>query len=139
MSRSSRFAAVYGVVVGALMLAQWAFFLATGQVPELQSEPWRIALHLAAEFITAIGLIVAGIALLRCTPWSQKAYLVFTGMLLYSVIVSPGYFAQQGQWALVAMFALLLVLAVTAVLSLGSAVGSREPDAARGRHGPAIS
>jgi hypothetical protein len=33
-------------------------------------------------------------------------------MLTYSVIASPGYFAQQGQWALVAMFAVLLVLAI---------------------------
>lgn len=39
-------------------------------------------------------------------------------MLLYSVIVSPGYFAQLGQWALVGMFALLLVLAVASIGSL---------------------
>ena len=31
-------------------------------------------------------------------------------MLLYSVIVSPGYFAQEAQWALVGMFAALLAL-----------------------------
>jgi hypothetical protein len=41
--------------------------------------------------------------------------MVFAGMLIYSVIVSPGYFAQQGQWALVAMFAVLLVLAIVSV------------------------
>lgn len=113
-----KFPGIYAIVVGILMFAQWIFFLATGQVPELQSEPWRIALHLAAEFITAAGLIVAGVAVLRRTAWGSKVYLFFVGMLAYSVIASPGYFAQQGQWALVVMFAILLILAVAAVLNV---------------------
>jgi hypothetical protein len=49
--------------------------LATGQVPELLTEPYRIALHLVAEFGTAAGLIMAGIALLRRLAWARKAYL----------------------------------------------------------------
>jgi hypothetical protein len=44
-----------------------------------------------------------------------KTYLFFVGMLACSVISSQGYFAQQGQWALVAMLAGLIVLAVCAV------------------------
>ena len=110
-----KFSAIYGIFVGTMMFAQWAFFLASGQVPELQTEPWSIAMHLAAEFITAAGLILSGWGLLIHKSWGAKAYLVFAGMLVYSVIVSPGYFAQQGQWALVAMFAILLALAVTSV------------------------
>lgn len=110
-----KFAGIYAVFVGVMMFAQWTFFLATGQVPELQSEPWRIALHLAAEFITAAGLVVAGVGLLRRNRWSQKAYLFFAGMLGYSVIASPGYFAQLGQWALVGMFGLLLILMIGSV------------------------
>jgi len=34
---------------------------------------------------------------------------------VYTVIVSPGYFAQQGQWPLVAMFAVLLILALVSL------------------------
>jgi hypothetical protein len=113
-----KFSGIYGIFVGVMMLAQWAVFLAAGQVPELQTEPWRIALHLAAEFITAGGLIVSGTALLKRTAWGAKTYLVFAGMLLYSVIVSPGYFAQQGQWALVGMFAILLILTVGSIFPL---------------------
>lgn len=56
-----KFAGWYGIVVGFLMVGQWLFFLATGQVPELQTEPVRIAFHLAGEFLTALGLIVSGI------------------------------------------------------------------------------
>jgi len=33
-------------------------------------------------------------------------------MLLYTVIVSPGYFGQLGQWVFVLMFAVLVVLTV---------------------------
>ncbi len=113
-----KFAGIYGIFVGVLMFAQWAFFLSTGQVPELQSEPYRIAFHLAAEFATAAGLIVAGIALLRHLAWGAACYLFFAGMLGYSVIASPGYFAQQGQWVLVGMFAVLLGLAVSTALSV---------------------
>jgi hypothetical protein len=107
-----KFPAVYGICVGLMMLAQWIFFIAAGQVPELQTEPYRIAFHLAAEFFTAAGLIVSGIALLKGAPWGGKACLIFTGMLTYTVIISPGYFAQQGQWALVGMFVVLLILAL---------------------------
>lgn len=110
-----KFSGIYAIAVGALMLAQWAFFLATGQVPELQSEPWRIALHLAAEFLTATGLIIAGWGVLCRSGWAAKTYLFFAGMLGYSVIASPGYFAQQGQWGLVAMFAILFILMLASV------------------------
>lgn len=103
---------IYGIFVGLMMLAQWVFFLATGQVPELQTEPWRIAFHLVAEFITAIGLIVSGGMLMKRVAWGARSYLFFSGMLAYTVIASPGYFAQQGQWPLVVMFVVLLALSL---------------------------
>ena len=111
-----RFAAWYSILVGTLMLGQWGFFLGAGQVPELKTEPLRIAFHLAGEAATAISLIVSGIALLRRTTWGRNAAVASLGMLTYTVLVSPGYFAQLGQWAFVAMFAALLGLTL---LSLG--------------------
>lgn len=116
-----KFAGIYAIVVGLMMIAQWSFFLITGRVPELQSEPIRLAFHLTAEFITAFGLLASGFGLLRRTTWASKGYLVFGGMLLYSVIVSPGYFAQQGQWIFVVMFGLLLVLALWSMFTMGKA------------------
>jgi hypothetical protein len=113
-----KFAAWFGIIVGALMLAMWTFFLGTGQVPELVTEPYRIALHLAGEFATAIALIIAGIALLKNTNWGRSLYFVAAGMLLYTLIVSPGYYAQQGQWAFVGMFVLLLLLDLFSIFGL---------------------
>ena len=104
------FAAVYVLVVGTAMLGMWSYSLLKGQVPELRTEPLRILFHLAGECITAAALLAAGIGLLLDTCWAFEAYLISIGMLFYTVIVSPGYFAQKGQWAMVGFFALLLAL-----------------------------
>jgi hypothetical protein len=116
-----KFAGVYGILIGVLMAAQWAFFLAAGQVPELVTAPLEIAFHLAAELVTALGLAISGAGLLKRAAWARQAYLLFAGMLAYSAIVSPGYFAQQGQWLLVAMFGAILALAAGSVWSLREA------------------
>jgi peptidoglycan/LPS O-acetylase OafA/YrhL len=105
-----RAAAIYAIVVGLLMFGQWAMFLATGNVPELQTEPIRISFHLAGEFITAGLLVASGLGLLTLKKWGYHVFLLSMGMLLYTIIVSPGYFAQLGQWVFVVMFALLVVL-----------------------------
>ncbi len=110
-----KFTGWYSIAVGILMLAQWGFFLAAGQVPEAQTEPIRLAFHLAAEVATALALIASGAALLRGVKWGRTAAFVALGMLTYTVIVSPGYFAQQGAWPMVVMFAALLVLALTSM------------------------
>ena len=104
------FSAWFSILVGVLMFGQWGFFLASGSVPEVQTEPIALAFHLAAEFITALLLIISGSALLRGRPQARDLSLAAAGMLAYTVIVSPGYFAQLGQWPLVAMFTVLLIL-----------------------------
>ena len=111
-----RVAAIYAIVVGVLMFGQWAMFLFTGNVPELQTEPIRIAFHLAGEFTTAALLVVGGFGLLTARKWGYHVFLLSMGMLLYTIIVSPGYFGQLGQWVFVLMFAVLVVLTVLVVV-----------------------
>ena len=113
-----RFSAWYGIGVGSLIILQWIFFVATGSVPEFQTTPWAIGFHVMAELLLASALMISGIATLRLKPLGEKALLVALGMAIYSEINSPGYFAQLGQWALVAMFALLLLAATTAVMMI---------------------
>ena len=110
------------IVVGVGMIGQWRVSLAARRVPELKTEPVRIAFHLAGEFLTAIALIAGGAGLLAGAPWGRPAYLVSMGMLLYTVIVSPGYFAQRREWPMVGMFAVLLVLAL---VCLGLVLGAK--------------
>jgi hypothetical protein len=109
------FASLYAILVGIGMIGQWSVSLATGRVPELKSEPFRIAFHLAGEFLTAVALIAAGLGLWMGAPWGRAAYLVAGGMLLYTVVVSPGYFAQRREWPMVGVFGVLLVLALLAL------------------------
>ena len=100
-------AAGYAILVGFLMMAMWTVFLLTGQVPELQTEPWSIALHLVAEFATGLALLISGYGLLQERAWAQRTILLALGMLLYTLIQSPGYYAQLGQFGFVAMFVIL--------------------------------
>jgi hypothetical protein len=110
-----KFPAWYGISVGILILLQWVFFLVTGSVPELQTAPWEIGHHMAAELLLAVGLLTGGIMTLRSMQPGWKILLAALGMAIYSEINSPGYFAQLGQWALVGMFAILLLAAAWSV------------------------
>ena len=46
------------------------------------------------------------------TENQKKLLLVAAGMLLYTIIVSPGYFAELRQWPIVGMFVVLIILNV---------------------------
>jgi hypothetical protein len=115
LERDMRFSAWYGVGVGTLIILQWIFFAATRAVPEFQTTPWAIGFHLIAELLLASSLMISGVATLRLKPWGEKVLLLALGMAIYSETNSPGYFAQLGQWTLVAMFAVLLLGAATAI------------------------
>ena len=113
-----KFPAIFAIVVGLGMIGQWLFFYIKKQIPELVTEPVRIKFHLVAEFVTALVLITAGFGLLLGSSWAVNLFLVACGMLLYTVIVSPGYFAQKGQWGFVGMFAVILLLTIICLLSV---------------------
>ena len=110
------FAAVFAILVGVGMIGQWAMSYFSKQIPELKTEPVRIAFHLAAEMSTAICLICSGLGLLLGAGWGITLFLVASGMLFYTAIVSPGYFAQKGQWVWLGMFSAILIAGVVSVL-----------------------
>ena len=111
-------AASYAIVVGLAMIAQWSVSYATNKIPELTTEPIRIRFHIAGEVATALSLLAAGIGLLASQRWAPSLYLVAMGMLFYTALVSPGYFAQKGKWAWAAVFAVLIGLGIICVLSV---------------------
>lgn len=111
--RSGRtFSALFAIVVGCAMAGMWAMTLLQGAMPELASEPWAARAHLAAEFLTAAMLMASGIGLLLHRRWARSLHLMALGMLLYAVIQAWGFFLEQGQLALAAMFALLALMTV---------------------------
>ena len=113
-----KFPAWYGISVGILIILQWIFSIAIGSIPEFQTTPWAIGFHMVAELFLSLTLLMSGIATLHAKPWGDKTLLVALGMAIYSEINSPGYFAQLGQWALVAIFAILLFGATSAVMMI---------------------
>jgi hypothetical protein len=56
--------------------------------------------------------------LLMDMAWAQAIFLVASGMLLYTAIVSPGYFVQQGQRIWLLIFGVLIVLDVASIVIL---------------------
>jgi hypothetical protein len=74
-------------------------------------------------------LMIAGVRLLqaRGTRWGPVAI----GMLIYTVINSAGYFAEQGAWGMVAMFGALLVVAIAAAAAM---LGFATERSTAGRH-----
>jgi len=101
--------ALFAIIVGVIMLAQWSFLYFSRQIPELENEPVRIGFHIFAEVATAFSLIAAGVALLLELGWAVRVYHVSIGMLFYTAIVSPGYFAQKGDWKWLGIFSLLIL------------------------------
>lgn len=118
-----RFSIVFPLAVGVSIIAWWVLVFATGQVPELAAAPIQLAFHVVAELLTAGALIAGGIGLLRRRPWGRAVDLVGLGMLLYTAIGSPGYFAQTGQWLLVGVFA---IVAAGTLVALVAAVRAKE-------------
>jgi peptidoglycan/LPS O-acetylase OafA/YrhL len=110
------YSAIFAVLVGLGMIGHWSFSHLSKQIPEVEDEPIRIGFHIAAEMLTALSLIVSGIALYTGEGWAGSAYLVSIGMLLYTAIVSPGYFAQKGDWKWTGIFAVLIVAGIVSLI-----------------------
>jgi len=110
------FVGIFAIVVGVGMIGQWSVSYASKQIPEFKTEPIRIWFHIAAEMITAVMLIVSGVGQFFQMGWSRGLFLIAAGMLFYTAVVSPGYFAQRGQWAWLGMFSAIIVLGLMAAI-----------------------
>ncbi len=109
--------AIYCIIIGMVIIAWWTFLLRRGLVPELKTSPWTIYLHVAAEVLTALALLVGGIG---AVLWSRGSLplMLSLGMLLYTCVNSAGYYAQSRNLPLVAMFASLALLTTASAIGL---------------------
>lgn len=104
-----KIAAIYAIVIGIAMIGMWVTFLVTGQVSELTTEPVTITYHLIAEFLSASLLLLGGFGLYTNRGWGFHLYLISLGMLLYTVIVSAGYYGTLGEMGMVGMFSIFQI------------------------------
>jgi len=107
-----KIASLYSIVIGIAMICMWSVFLVTNQVPELKTAPLKISYHLLAEFLTAILLLIGGFGLFTKKVWGFHLYLISLGMLLYTVIVSAGYYVNLGDMIMVSMFTVFQVFTI---------------------------
>lgn len=104
--------AIFSIVIGTAIILMWILFAAADQIKELQSATVAVSFHIAAEGFTALGLITGGIGLLLKKNWAGKIHLMSLGMLFYSVLLAFGYFAQDYEWPMMLLFAVLIFLTV---------------------------
>ncbi|MHC1709615.1 MAG: hypothetical protein AB9819_04335 [Methanomassiliicoccales archaeon] len=102
--------AIYCFFIGISMIGMWSVFIATGSVPEIETKPAEIGLHVTAEILTALSLIIGGFGLFVNKSWGFIMYLVASGLLTYTLIASPGYYVTKGEPMFVAMFGVFLAL-----------------------------
>ncbi|MFC2008977.1 hypothetical protein ACFLUT_02875 [Chloroflexota bacterium] len=82
MRQPGRETAFFCIAVGVLMCGVWAFLHATGQVSGIQENALAFTFHWTAEFLAAISIIVAGVAILRNAAFKRRLYCFATGLLV---------------------------------------------------------
>ncbi len=111
--------AAYSVIIGLMMIGMWLYLLLTNQVPELhKTKTKHISLHLIDEFLTALLLIISGVGLFLGGEWARTLLPVALGMLLYTIIVSAGKYADEDNLPMVTMFGVITVLTIIALAGL---------------------
>ncbi len=106
-----KFVKISSAIIGMLMIAQWVFFIVTGNVPEFKTTPISIGFHISIEIMTAMLLLFSSL-ICKKRVVRETLLLYGQGMLGYTVVNSAGYFAQSGQWGFLAMFAILLAISI---------------------------
>jgi len=118
---ASNLVGIYSVLIGLMMIGMWVSLLLTKQVPELKPAsyaPRLIAYHIVAELLTAFVLIISGVGLFLVSDWARILSAISLGMLLYSVINSPGKYAHENNLSMVIIFTIITILTVVAITSL---------------------
>lgn len=110
---------VVSAVMGLALVGLWVMLLARHAVPELTAGLPSIRFHIAAELLTAAALLASAVWLAAAdSPAARLLATASLGAVAYSTVNSPGYYADRGNRAIVVMFGVLTVLAVTAIAVL---------------------
>lgn len=110
MVKLKNIAALYSITIGITMMGMWFSLIMTNQVQEMKTESIRITYHLIGEFLTAIFLVIGGFGLFTNRGWGLHVFLISMGMLLYTVIVSAGYYWQKEDTIMFGMFTIFQIL-----------------------------
>jgi len=91
-------------ILGTGIIMFWIIMLLIGQIQERKTEPLRLVFHILAEIITGIVLILSALSLIVIGTIVKPLFFFSMGMLIYTLLASPGYFAHKRKWIIVALF-----------------------------------
>ena len=107
---------IYQILIGSGMIGIWIFLYISSQIPELETEPIRIIMHIIAEVITGILLLISGFYVLIRGHKQEVLYNISLGALIYTLIASTGYYAQKAAWSIVVVFITMLIISIILLL-----------------------
>ncbi|MCJ7625723.1 MAG: hypothetical protein MUO76_19705, partial [Anaerolineaceae bacterium] len=81
MYKMQKTAAVYSIAVAIGMSVYWLMTLASGNMPELEPAPVQAAIHIVAEFMTVLSLIIGGYGLFSRRGWGPLIHIFSLGMV----------------------------------------------------------
>ena len=118
VSFSDWYPATVPILIGAGMLGFWVAAIVTHRVPEIESGGIEIRFRIAAETVTGLVLIACGLAALidPSDGWAIVLSAVGLGMLMSTLVVPPGYYAERREWPLVWMFTVIWALTIPLVI-----------------------
>ena len=101
---------IYYIVLGLGIISLWVMLYLSDQIVELQSNKIEILFHISIEVIMGILCILSGIVLLKHYKHKKEITILSSGMILYSVVNSSGYYAQLGNISMIIMFFIITIL-----------------------------
>ena len=116
------FASVYVITVGVAIIGYWILLFLKKQNLNKQKAAVinrgliETRLHVTAELVVAVLLLIAGVSLLLKASWGQEIFLIAIGMLIYTSINSAGYFAQIRQRSMILIFVSVLILSLISLV-----------------------
>ncbi|HUT82890.1 MAG TPA: hypothetical protein VMZ29_16970 [Candidatus Bathyarchaeia archaeon] len=104
---------IYSIIIGIAIVGLWLMLIIRKQIPELKDEPITIYFHVTAEILMGILAILSGILIIIDLIWGAYIFLISSGLCIYAVINSAGYYAQRKTWIFVVLFATILIMSST--------------------------
>lgn len=115
-----RFAGLFSLLLGGLMLGTWAYLLATGWSPFL-NQIGSLFVHVATTFASSIVLIVAGFGMIRNWSRGPALFMIANGLVIFTTLLALTTYGAQGHPFL--MNGVTLVIVITGVYAVGLVYG----------------
>ena len=92
------------------MLILLTIFLMTDRINELKSAQFQTVLHIIADYMAAIMLIIASSGVYQEKKWRNEIFYLSMGAILYATLSSFGYYGGIGNVYLLLIFCVLMII-----------------------------